>query len=312
MSLLVHVVFTPGTVDLLKYALLSFLKHSSLRLRAVGNGLEDDEFSRLEAVSTLSERLTPVRFASVAMVPHGTILQALFQESKEPLFGFMDSDIFALDELDRPLEEARRGCQIFSSCSNARRDPNQRGVGLGGLATVSPSGRNVAASFFSIYEAEPTRRLMEEYGVGFERYLTPDDLPESVRSRFATEDLAPGQVYDTGKALSLLASCIGLRVEYQNLPELLHLGRMSIARPLPNHPDTQPAKRQHSRPGGAMRDYFKAILSAADRNEPMPQVSLDRGAFAKVRDPEAQMERTRRAGQQVYELVRQLKQEFSI
>ncbi|MFH0946883.1 MAG: hypothetical protein V2A76_16945 [Planctomycetota bacterium] len=306
-----HVVFTPGTVSLLKYGLLSFLKYSNLQLRVISNGLDDAEFGRVASLCERSERLTVQRFPTRKIVPHGTILQSLFQECDESHFYFMDSDIFALCELDEPLRRASAGCDIFSSCSNARRDPAKKGVGLGGLATVSPSGLPVAASFFAIYDTRRTRALMETHGVTFERYLGPEQLPPSVRDRFQEADRAEGQVYDTGKALSLLASYSGYRVKHEQLEELLHLGRMSIGAP-DKGPKAARSKQRHTRPGGAMRDYFGEILLSADRGEEFPEIALDPDAWAGVEDAEAEMERTRAAGRRVHEVVRQLKLEYGV
>ena len=307
-----HVVFTPGTVSLLKYGLLSFLKYSNLRLRVISNGLEEAELAQVAALCERSKRLTCRRFPTAKIVPHGTILQSLFQECDEPHFCFMDSDIFALEELDDPLHRAASGCDIFSSCSNARRDPAKQGVGLGGLATISPSGMPVAASFFAIYDTRRTRALMASHGVTFERYLGPEQLPPAVRDRFQEADRAEGQVYDTGKALSLLASYVGYRVEHRHLDELLHLGRMSLGAPEKAQQAAAGGKRRHTRPGGAMRDFFGEILRSADRGEKFPQITLDPTGWAGVDDAAAQMERTRAAGRRVHEVVRQLKVEYEV
>jgi hypothetical protein len=223
MELTFNIIFVPGTVRYLRLATSTLLDCSSYRYRLISNGLGLQEMSLLEEFCRRG-RLEYCAYPTKTTVSHGTLLSWLLQRERGDYFCFMDSDIFASAPFGNELEGHLAHCDIFSSCSHLGIDPTKQLTGLEGRCLRAPNGFPLATTFFCVSKSQALRDLIAETGVGFERYSYPQHFPGPVKERLRQVGLPADCEYDTGKLLSVLAHARGLRLKYEPLDGLSHIG----------------------------------------------------------------------------------------
>lgn len=224
----VHVVFTKNTFNLLRLGVYSLQAHSSLRFCIVCNGLPESEVTEVADFCDHFARIEYVDFPTAGrMLPHGTLLQMLLERGSGELFAFVDSDVFALAPFQAALDTAIAEADVVSLADHPVQEGKAQHVGTGGGSTVSPSGLQLANTFFAVYRRQPVLDLLQETGVTLERYQRTSQIPAAIQAELSPEDLGRGN-FDTGKLMCALASLRGLRVRHQPLTPVFHMGRMSV------------------------------------------------------------------------------------
>ncbi|GJM08747.1 MAG: hypothetical protein DHS20C11_10230 [Lysobacteraceae bacterium] len=247
-----YIVLLPATFSTLRWCIYSLLEHLPFNLVLVGNGIDRDEAKRLDRLCNGHSRLSFVAAFDVVQA-HGIALDYAFKLDQQPWFAFADSDVAALEPLSDWLAQQIASHDVFSSCTIAKNAESLVRRGFGGQATISPSGKAVAASYFSVYRRAPVSQLMARYGISFKRHH-PRRLPSAVVEQIDASDITE-QNYDTGKLLSLMASYTGLRVGHENHKALLHLGGMS--KDFSGGDERRDMRRNHER----IQTYFRQVLT---------------------------------------------------
>ena len=276
----VHVVFTRETFPLLRLGVYTLQASSALRFRIVCNGLPENE---VEDVARFCERFDRVDYLDFPtagrMLPHGTLLQSLLERESGEWFAFVDSDVFALapfqDELDAVLTDA----DVVSLADHPVQEGKAQHVGTGGGSSVSPSGLQLAHTFFAFYRRQAVLDLIRDSGVSLERYQRQSQIPAAIQAEIPPADLGKG-TFDTGKLMCVLASLRGLRVRHQPLAPIFHMGRMSV--PSLAATETMPARLRSKRQLRAFFGEFmlglhegKTVAVPALADEAVHQLLLD-------------------------------------
>jgi len=226
MDLTFNIIFVPGMVHYLRLAIQSLLKFSPYQFRLVSNGVRGEEWLRLKQFCDQHDRLTFYDASTPNMIPHGTLLTRLWQQERGEHFCFMDPDIFATLPFHEPLEEHLSECDVFSSCQTLSVDPDETWIGFQGRCTRAPTGQALATTFFAVYRNEPLRQVIAAGGVGFERYVNLESIPDPVRQYLVKQGI-DARRYDTAKVLNLFMHSHGLRFKYKSLEGLHHIGGMA-------------------------------------------------------------------------------------
>ncbi len=247
-DLILNVVFTPGTFELLQLFTRSVIERSSLGIRLVANGCEGDETKLMTAfVRRHRSRVVEVYDLGTAkMVPHGRALEVLYVERRDGShFGFMDSDIMASGAFAHALVAKLRGAAAVTSGAptwSAETVQRRDSLGVAGTDIFDSDGFVYGSSYFALYDRDAVDDTRARWGIGFGAYRGKQ-LPPAVRERLT----ALGRryaLYDTAKVLNILLQGDGYRLCHLDHENLIHIGGMSFYL-------SQLAVRQpHLRPAG--------------------------------------------------------------
>lgn len=219
-----NVVFTPGTVRYLAPAVYTLLDWGQCRFRLVGNALGPTEARELYALAESNSRLSAVLLPARQMLPHGLVLSLLYRQYDDgPFFAFCDPDVFAVGPFDDLLRSHLETCDVFSSCYHVSLKGRVYGGDFVGRSLYGPGGIPLATTFFAVYRRAGVDEVWQRWGVGFERYLFPEHIPERVRRVLESRGLFLPP-YDTAKLLNALQHVHGLRIRYADIPVLHHVG----------------------------------------------------------------------------------------
>jgi len=223
-----NIIFIPGTVNYQTPALVSLLINTSYSFRLVGNALDNNEANLLKNIAHCSNRLAFQNFESDSIIPHGTLLDILFNSETHKLFCFCDSDLFLFKPIIKSPNQLLNGSDIFSSGGRIENDNQAQYAGFrGGATTISPDGNiPLAMSFFAVYKRDSLRTIMQKYKVGFEQYRSQLQIPAAVLKYINSQQLS-FEMFDTGKLLSVLYHKEGLQNKYASFKNMVHLGGMS-------------------------------------------------------------------------------------
>ena len=299
-AITLNVIYLCGTARALSLGALSLAYYSPFHLRLVSNGCSADEERFLARLCSAHPRLSFLRLpvdairrdASSVSVPHGLALNHLQALESSPYFGFVDSDIFAVDKFAVDVDFRRPG--VFSALPSTttwtRREEHFQAV-----------KNEFGSSFLSIYRNDVLTKLRREIGLGFEIYRWKR-LPERLRTRLERSGNARKKL-DTGKLLNVLLALEGHSTVWLDDQNLRHLGGYSHPTPaippprsLPSLPGYLVQKiRRHAkdyRRGGmllerrrfyrtACAQHFARSLAALDRGEPLPELPRLRDAHVR-------------------------------
>lgn len=237
-SMLVHVIYTPGTVDALSPFAETLVRHSTARFRLVANACGDDEVATLRRLASRhADRVEVVDLGVAAMIGHGRALDRLLADlpAGEETFVFLDSDIFASGPVDLELLRPRDGEAGRCSALPLWHHLADRFVPAGhrtlaGRHLVLPDGSTVACTYAGSYRTDVLRATCDRWGVSLRTYQA-DEVPGPVADLLAER----GRVYDfydTGKVVSLLTQLDGLPTPHVDIDHLVHVGALSG----PRHP----------------------------------------------------------------------------
>lgn len=231
MKLTFHVIYTSGTVRLLRLFACSLLDHSSYSFRLVSNGLPAEERQVLQRFCARSPRLVYAELPWSEMVSHGKALDYLQGQERGEYFCFMDSDIYALSSLDDELEPLLgKQAAIFSAAAlwESREDQLHRSNYhiLAGRHTHAANGECLGSTFFAVYPNQALGEIIRQYGMGFERRAWKE-IPPPVQEHLASIRMKKIN-YDTGKVLVLLLRAAGHNLRWMDSRALRHIGGVSL------------------------------------------------------------------------------------
>lgn len=229
MQLRFHMICVPGTARIAALAALSFVQHSPYQVSIVLNGLGHEETDFLEHVAASNKQLNLHPCRTTTLVAHWEMLNRLSKQETSDWFCFMDSDIFTTAPFSHQLDAVLETCDIFSSCYPLAAGSNALTAGYSYLALKSPTGKQLATSFFCAYRMDVLRQVKDICNVGFETVLN-DSVPSQSRQWIADEDLQTTDDMDTGKLLTLLSHSFGFQTLYVDLHEMVHVGGISSRR----------------------------------------------------------------------------------
>ena len=264
-ALTFHIVYTAGTVELLSPFIESLLQQSPFRYCLVSNGCGREEQDRLAEIAATSPRLDLRSMPTAEVRFHDEILDWLFEQSAEPHFAFMDSDIFAVAPFGQTVTTALEKSPTFFACSQSCFacsqswvSADERSAPLGGEIAgrhLSAKGQPVGTTFFAVYERRWVEAARVAYGIGFKK-CSWERLPAAARERLRAADLHYDR-YDTAKALNLLLRLDGASLHYDPLPALVHVGGVSVRT---NRAETSSVLA--ARPRGPRTGWVRAISRA--------------------------------------------------
>ena len=212
-----NVIYTPETVAPLSRFALTLLRWSDCRVQLVANGCTAAEQAQLQALAGGSPRLAFLPLAAEQPLVHGEALNRLHDLCDEPIFAFVDSDIFAVGPFMPGDVSASLTCFLpmaaFWSQAEEARQPHRHRVGC---------------TYFALYDNAALRDLRRQWGIGFGtgRWAA---LPDAQRAALLALDFQKER-YDTGKLLNALLVAAGGRVACADPANLRHLGGSSRAR----------------------------------------------------------------------------------
>jgi hypothetical protein len=281
-----NVIYTRGTVRSLSLLVWSLLEHSDFRFRLVANGCPPDEASVLQRLAEQSPRCSFLPLPATSMMPHGQALNYLQAATTEKVFGFLDSDIFAVDRLPAmfDLAEGRKACFCYPA-TIARQDDD----------VIPKTLAQLSCTYLALYDAEAVARLIDTTGIGFDKYLW-SEIPTEHRQRLTRMSVERPK-YDTGQLLSLLLLDAGETPLVVEAPQLIHIGgfsrvatdnrppRASLFGRLRRSVSHRTSKEVRSRTKHDVGRYFSDVLEAlaAGRDLPEPTDMGDDAINQKVR-----------------------------
>ena len=267
-----NVIYTRGTVRCLSLLVWSLLEHSDYRFRLVANGCLPDEASVLQRLAEQSPRCSFLPLPTKTIMPHGQALNYLQAATTGNVFGFLDSDIFAVDRLPAMLDLAagRKACFCYPATIGRHHDD-----------VVPKALAQLSCTYFALYDAQLVAQLMDTTGVGFDKYLW-SEIPREHRQHL-TRLSAERPKYDTGQLLSLLLLDAGETPLVVEAPQLIHIGgfsrvaadsrprRASLLGRLRRSISHRTAKEVRHRTKHDVGRYFSDVLEALVAGQVVPQ-----------------------------------------
>ncbi len=326
-----NVIYLDGTARALSLGALSLAHYSPFDLRLVSNGCSVGEERFLERLCSAHPRLSflslPVEAIRKARkrpeltraprtdggspfrVQHSDALDYLQGLESSSFFGFIDSDIFAVDEFAMDLDFNQPGVFTALPVTTAWTRRHER---------FQASKNQVGSSFISIYRNDVLSKLRYETGLGFATYRWKR-MPDPLKSRLESSGRARKE-FDTGKLLNTLLALDGHSIVWLDDQNLRHLGGYSHPTPAIAAPES-PLKlpgyllrkvRRHARDyrrGGVLLErkrfyrtacaqHFAKLFAALDRAEPLPALPRLRDAYVREK-----LERTCKELQQLHDLL---------
>ncbi len=226
MHLKFYIIYTPNSFSKLKLAINSLLLNTDYHFILVANGLEYIEFCEIQDFISNNKRLDIIDLPGNVTIPHGTALNHLFNIASSDYFCFMDSDIFAFKDFSEQLNQLVKENDVVSSCKPLEWLRKKSPKGYRGHCTVSPSGKNIAMTYFAVYKRDKVRPVLNKYGISFERYMRKSQIPEKAMSVLSEPDKHTNK-FNTAKLLNILQAYDGVKFAYKEFDGLVHLGGVS-------------------------------------------------------------------------------------
>lgn len=249
-----NVIYTPETAAPLSRFALTLLHWSDCRVQLVANGCTAAEQAQLQTLAQGNPRLAFLPLAAEQPLIHGEALNRLHDLCDEPVFAFVDSDIFAVGpfmpaDLSTPLTCFLPPAAFWSQEEEARQAHRHR----------------MGCTYFALYDNATLRDLRRRWGIGFDkgRWAALLDAQRAALQALGYEK----ERYDTGKLLNALLAAAGGRVAFADPANLRHLGGSSQVKMM----------RQW-----AWRRWVKLLLTgwhAALRRRDLRQAKQETGAY---------------------------------
>jgi hypothetical protein len=264
-----HVVFTPRTFDRLAPFTRTLVDDPAAAVRVVANCCDADEIERMRRFAAAHVRVDDdvvvINDPSRAMVPHGEVLDTLFERSAERDFAFVDSDVFARAGFVGEIRRRRRDHALVTTGDVAWADDDRLPAGsidLVGRHAIGHDGFHYGSSYVACYDRGAVEEVRARHGTTF-RTAVHEQLPAAIRGRLA--DLGRTfRRYDTAKVLNLLLVADGHRIEHFTHPALFHLGGISDFLSYPGSAAPNPTRPWYATTGtGATRWAFARFAAAA-------------------------------------------------
>jgi SAM-dependent methyltransferase len=187
-----HVIYTPGTVDLLLPFAVTLLQAKAARFTLVDNGCSPAETECLQRLANTNSRFSYLRLPGLGMQPHGDAVGYLLNRSEDRWFAMLDSDIIASGDFLAGLDLPSRGCAgvftappvwLLPTSAQATRDSPF----LGGPVRELPDGTAVGSTSGAIYDREPLMSAMSKLPLGLlngpSSRVLPPGMEDELRAR---------------------------------------------------------------------------------------------------------------------------------
>lgn len=270
-DVMLNVIYTANTALTLSRFARTLPRWSACRVRLVANGCTAEEEAHLQALAQSSPRLSFYSVSPGASLPHGQVLNHLHDRCDEPIFAFVDSDLFAVGPFMPTTLSAALLCFLppaaFWSQEEEARQIHRHRVGC---------------TYFALYDNATLRDLRRQWSIGFDKGRW-DALPDAQRAALQALGYEKER-YDTGKLLNALLAAAGGRVAFADPTNLRHLGgssRVKMTRRLTwrswlvrlltdwraalRHIKIRRAKQETG-------DYFADLLDALAQGHPLPDL----------------------------------------
>jgi len=265
-----NVIYTPDTVAPFSRFALTLLRWSDCRVQLVANGCTAAEQAQLQALAQGNPRLAFLPLAAEQPLIHGEALNRLHDLCDEPIFGFVDSDIFAVgpfmpDDLSASLTCFLPMAAFWSQKEEARQHHRHR----------------VGCTYFALYDNQVLRQLRGRWGVGFDK-VRWEGLSRTQQALLQALDYVQSR-YDTGKLLNAVLVSEGKEIAFADVTNLRHLGgasravalqkrRFSWRRWLKRLFDKWRGLRSNRQAKQQTNAYFADLIDALAQGHPLPDL----------------------------------------
>jgi hypothetical protein len=212
-----NVIYTGGTVRCLSILLWSLLDHSDCHFRLVANACSPAEIGFLRRLAAHSPRLSYLVLPSRKVMPHGLALNYLQAGTHAERFGFIDSDIFATEDLPHRNFEmltGRRVCLCYPSTLISSSNDAE-------LVNIE----GVSCTYMSVFDNRALTDFIQSTGIGFDKYDF-EVIPREYQERLIAMG-ARMLRYDTGQLLCHLMLGPNDSPLIVEVPQLMHIGGFS-------------------------------------------------------------------------------------
>ncbi|MBP6802590.1 MAG: hypothetical protein KA362_00635 [Chloroflexi bacterium] len=266
-----NVIYTANTALPLSRFALTLLRWSACRVRLVANGCAAEEEARLQTLALGNPRLSFFSFSPGASLTHGQVLNHLHDECDEPIFAFVDSDLFAVGpfmpaKLSAPLVCFLPPAAFWTQEEEGRQRQRHR----------------LGCTYFALYDNQVLRDLRRRWGVGFDKGRWKE-LSQTQQTQLQALNYVQPR-YDTGKLLNALLASEGKTVAFADTSNLRHLGGSSRSKMMRHWTwrhwlrrlltDWRAAlRRRRLRQAKSQADiYFAELLDALAQGSPLPDM----------------------------------------
>ena len=226
-----NVVFMPGTAKRLLPFSLSLLQSPGIRVRLVANACEPGERELLRSAADLDDRLCEHVLPGRHPIEHGEALNHLFQSHPEPHFAFIDSDVIASGDFMASLWPLGPGrAAVFAASAVWMTD--EEGIGSPRISVLSAGRRRlhdgtfVGNTYCAIYDRAAVEPAWRAAPRGFAVQLSRR-LPRELKASLAARGWS-FRAYDTARLINLQLLLAGFELDDRRVPELHHVGGVSI------------------------------------------------------------------------------------
>lgn len=273
-SLTLHIIYTAHATRPFTLFALSLLRHTPCHIFLVSNGCTPAEEDHLQQLARDHPRLSFQSLSVATPLLHGHALNRLHDHCQEPLFAFVDSDIYAVGPFMPADLSGAVTCFLPPAAFWTQRE--QR---------FQQERHRFGCTYLAIYHDELLRDIRRRWNVGFDLYKA-NALTDIQRSALQTIGYVR-QHYDTAKVLNALFAVDGHAVTFAAAGNLRHLGgatRTSLA-PMNRLPPLRRLfkglrlnwskvpraldKRRHRVQTSA---YFATLLDALLTGQPLPDL----------------------------------------
>lgn len=272
-----NIIYTPGSVESLKFLVLSLLDWTDFNFRLISNGCKRAEAGKLREFCELSDRLEYFHFITMPtrqlrewkQAPHGMVLNKLQKMEDSNYFAFMDSDVFAVDKLttDQILRDLKGHAGIFSGNPLWSTEKDQlvpsRTHRFNDPQNTTECGVCIGTSYFAVYDNNILNQLMRTSRVRFDVYRKQTSVQRQNHQKL--ENLGVGaDIYDTGKYLNILLQANRYSLKMKAEYPVRHIGGMSFWHIGHEHRMTMPwIARKH-----ASQRYFGRLMQCLAQSLP--------------------------------------------
>jgi hypothetical protein len=221
----------PGTARLLSLFALTLAESSEgCNFVLVPNGCEEAEKRLLMGLAARNERFDYLDASFDYPVHHAIALEHLLSLERGERFCFLDTDILADGDWLPTVKTATEIHVGVFGCPPiwARREDQVQQADwkrLGGRYNVTDNGMVLGGTYLAVYDVEPLRSVLKE-GASFSRARW-QMLPATVHAKLEAIQMKKDG-YDTGKVVNLLLTANGHSLANVDLPNLHHIGGVSI------------------------------------------------------------------------------------
>ena len=205
----------------------SLLNKTTGRFRLVSNGCSPEEQRYMAELCGCQERLEFFSIPTNSSWPHSDVLNYLQARTQDPYFGFMDSDIFAVEDFVADIEEnIENSIGLFSGTPLWVKSEEvifRKGFKfLLGRYNQTDQDLVLGNTYLAVYNNEVLSNVIQSTGVGFDSRGW-HEIPGHIQSNLEELGMA-AERYDTGKLLNLMLLYRHCQLKNIELSSMYHIG----------------------------------------------------------------------------------------